>query len=160
MELIRQIAETHNQRATATKAPEIADSDDAILAAALEKAKANTTLSEAPEENIDDADSDTTDKGLFGGRQIEFKQDVYRIPDKPSGDVSQPIGLLTQSDLNNYVLFKKGDRLSFKWKGGTSGQAVYDVVRNGDITVEANIEWSDPLIKELEDEGAISLLSV
>ena len=142
----------------------VVDVVEDVYEAAIAKAKEKLNITEAPEGDVDvaapDVDvTDTGDKGQYGSRQVEFKQDVYRIPETPTGDVSQPIGLLTQSDLNNYVLFKKGDRLTFKWVSGEAGTAKYDAVRNGDVSVDANIEWTDALIRELEDEGALTLMS-
>lgn len=172
MELLKQVAQQHQEKQVEQPVEERVQpviTDDDVFASAIAKAKETLKVNEADEtdplaadaapEEAPEGSDDSTDKGLYGGRQVEFKQDVYRIPQTPSGDVSQPVGLLTMQDLNNYVLFKKGDRLNFKWKGGTSGQATYEVTRNGDVGIDVDIEWTDPLIRELEDEGAITLMS-
>lgn len=170
MELLKQVAQQHNEEQVEQPVAEqeVAKTDDELFADAVAKAKVKLNINEADEtdpatdaasEEAPEGADDSTDKGLYGGRQVEFKQDVYRLPDNPSGDVSQPVGLLTMQDLNNYILFKKGDRLNFKWNGGTSGQATYDVTRNGGVGIDADVEWTDPLIRELEDEGAITLMS-
>lgn len=162
MELLKQVAAAQVPAEIEEKSSVVQTEDD-VFAEAVAKAKETLNLSEASYDDDAKAEeahaADSTDKGTYGSRQVEFKQDVYRIPDKPAGDVSQPVGLLTQSDLSNYIIFKKGDRLNFKWKSGTAGQAKYDAVRNGDVSVDANIVWTDALIRELEDEGALDLVS-
>lgn len=105
-----------------------------------------------------DAPSDVSDKGQFGNRQVEFSQDVYYIPDAPAGDNSQPIGIITQSDLNNYVIFRKNDRLTFRYKEGTSGSCKYEAKKNGQSDYGCDFDWSDALIQELIDEGSCKLI--
>lgn len=106
----------------------------------------------------ENVDVDITDKGMFGGRQIEFVQEVYYVPKNPTGDVSQPIGILTQSDLNNYCIFRKNDRLSFKYESGDAGKGSYSAKKNGQEEYTTEFDWSDALIQELIDEGACKLL--
>lgn len=163
MELLKQVAAAQIAPTEIEEKSSVVQTEDDVFAEAVAKAKTKLNISEAAYDDDAKAEEahkeDNTDKGTYGSRQVEFKQDVWRIPDKPSGDVSQPVGLLTQADLNNYVLFKKGDRLNFKWKSGTAGQAKYDAVRNGDVSVDANIVWTDALIRELEDEGALDLVA-
>ena len=101
---------------------------------------------------------DISDKGSFGNRQIEFVQEVYYIPDAPAGDHTQPVGLITQSDLNNYVIFRKNDRLTFRYKEGTSGSSNYEAKKNGQTDFATDFDWSDALIQELIDEGACKLI--
>lgn len=107
--------------------------------------------------SINEDDVDTSDKGSFGNRQIEFIQDVYHIPEKPAADVSQPIGLLTQSDLANYIAFRKGELLTFRYHNGTAGACKYEAKKNGQNDYNCEYDWSDQLIQELIDEGACKL---
>jgi hypothetical protein len=102
-------------------------------------------------------DMSSENKGHFGGRQITFKQDVYRLPEKPAGDHTQPVGLLTQSDLQNYVLFRKSDRLNFQYVSGTAGQCSYEYKKNGTDEYSSEIPFSDAVIQELIDDGACDL---
>lgn len=102
--------------------------------------------------------SPTDDKGLFGSRQIEFVQDVYHIPQKPAGDYTQPVGLLTQRDLTNYVAYRKGDRLTFRYASGDAGNNHYTARKNGQSDFTKEFDWSDGLIQELIDEGACKLI--
>jgi len=129
--------------------------DDKIFAEAVKKAKLNEM-----ERKNDEAtpNSASHDKGMFGSRQCKFKQNVWKIPQKPTGDVSQPTGILTQSDLDNYVLYRKDDRLTFKYKSGSAGACVYTASRSGSGEEGGDIKWSDALIQELIDEGALELL--
>lgn len=135
----------------ASKTPEEQRIADAI-------AKVNAKLGIVMVEAEDDNDPAMSDKGMFGGRQVRFKQNVWKIPSAPAGDVSQPIGLLTQSDLDNYVAFRKDDRLTLKYKDGSAGSCCYVAKRNGSDTEVSEYEWSDGLIQELIDEGALELL--
>lgn len=127
----------------------IKTSDDVLFELAVAQVDGKTEKSD---------DFDSSDKGLFGNRQIEFTQDVHYIPNKPSGDVSQPVGLLTQSDLNNYRYFHKGDRLSFRYKEGTSGACTYEAKKSGQSDYNCDFDWTDALIQELVDEGACKLI--
>lgn len=114
-------------------------------------------------DNLDNTDNSEPDyssdnKGHFGGRSVSFKQDVYRIPEKPAGDHTQPVGLLTQSDLQNYVIFRAKDRLSFKYVSGTAGQCTYEYKKNGTDSFIRDIAFSDAVIQELVDDGALELV--
>lgn len=129
--------------------------DDAVFAAAVAAAKQKLKIVENDDQQ--DPSSDVSDKGLFGGRRLVMKQSVWRLPKNPAGDESQPVGLLTQSDLDNYIYLHKGDRLSFKYKSGSSGACCYTVSK-GAAEFGADIEWSDALIQELIDEGAAELM--
>lgn len=115
-----------------------------------------------PDSNVlsgSDLDDQILDnKGHFGGRSISFKQDVYRIPEKPSGDHTQPVGLITQSDLHNYVIFRKNDRITFKYESGTSGNCDYQYKKNGSDSFIDDIAFSDAVIQELIDDGACELV--
>lgn len=128
--------------------------EDRLYQDALAKVNAKRNVMEAEDEQGIDA----SDKGMFGGRQVRFKEEVYKMPQNPTGDASQPIGILTKSDLNNYVLFRKDDRLSFKYKEGTSGACCYEATRHGSGEEVDCCEWSDALIQELIDEGAMELI--
>ena len=131
--------------------------EDAILANAIkvveQKNATTSTDGGAP------AAPNTDDKGVFGNRQIEFTQDVYHIPKNLSGDKSQPVGLLTQSDLTNYVVYRKGDRLTFRYRDGDAGACKYEAKRNGEEEYKCDFDWSDGLIQELIDEGASKLVN-
>lgn len=134
--------------------------DDEILAKAIQSVDNKQDDSTS---NVNEADEGTDlpvadDRGMFGGRQVEFAQEVYHVPDNPAGDETQPVGLLTQSDLNNYCVFRKGDRLTFRFTGGTSGACKYEAKKNGQADYTCEYDWSDALIQELIDEGACKLL--
>jgi hypothetical protein len=98
------------------------------------------------------------DKGMFGNRQVEFTGDVYHIPSAPANDLSQPTGLLTQKDLTNYCVFRKNDRLTFKYVSGDAGNCQYEAKKNGHDTFSREYKWCDGLIQELIDEGACKLI--
>lgn len=132
-------------------------SEDELYQQALAKAKAKLNIQEADEYGLP-ATVDATDKGMFGGRQVRFKEEVYKIPETPAGDASQPVGILTKADLNNYTLFRKDDRLSFKYKEGTAGACCYTATRSGSGEEVDCCDWTDGLIQELIDEGAIELV--
>ncbi len=133
--------------------------DDKVLADAIAKAEAKLKITEAErQEDAATPNSASHDKGMFGNRQVKFKQNVWKIPKKPAGDVSQPTGILTQSDLDNYVLYRKDDRLTFKYTEGSSGACCYSANRSGSGEENGNIKWTDALIQELIDEGALELL--
>jgi hypothetical protein len=131
--------------------------EDLIVAQAMSKVNAKLGLV-SEKENETSAPSEMSDKGMFGGRQAKFKQNVWKIPSAPAGDQSQPVGLLTQSDLDNYVAFRKDDRLTFTYKDGSAGACCYEAKRGGSDTQASEYEWTDGLIQELIDEGALELM--
>lgn len=133
--------------------------DDAVFAAAVAAAKQKLKIVENDDPVSPDSEQapDVSDKGLFGGRRVVMKQNIWRLPKNPAGDESQPVGILTQSDLDNYIYLHKGDRLSFKYKTGSTGACCY-VVSKGAAEFGSDIEWTDALIQELIDEGAAELM--
>ena len=117
-----------------------------------------TTVVEADESSEQDTKSTSShDKGMFGNRQVDFLQDVYHVPQSPANDQTQPTGLLTQKDLNNYCVFRKGDRLTFNYVSGDAGNCHYEAKKNGQDKFSREFKWCDGLIQELIDEGACKL---
>lgn len=135
-----------------------AEADEPPVEESVEEQNDDEVIVEADEDEKEpEANPNTDDKGLFGNRQIEFVQDVYYLPKELGGDKSQPVGLLTQKDLNNYVAFRKGDRLTFRYLKGDAGACTYEAKRNGHENFQCDFDWSDGLIQELIDESAAKL---
>jgi len=120
--------------------------DDIILNAALNKANANVAEST-------EYDKFVSDKGMFGGKKMTFKSDVYKKP--TDGDISSRSGLITTADLHNHVGFRKGDTITFQWVRGEAGASTYSAKSNGQDATSDEIKWTDKLIRELVDEGAL-----
>lgn len=136
--------------------------DERMFLDAVKKVQRKTQVNEYAEDDFNATDNAElgnrvdANKGLFGNKQFDVKQELYLLPETLSGDHSQPMGLLTKKDLQQYVFFRSGDIISFEWEGSDGNVSQYKCTVNGSKSYVQDIDWTDLLIQELADEGAIS----